>query len=195
MKIIVLVYAVTLVSVLSGCSTANTVHTTPAKEFAPSAKTTISSFVDPDFRTVVYDLVLVRGNGMPISLCNSLEAAIALALSNDGLFAVQNLQVFPPTREFDAGAQIKSLEELRIDAILDFKLVNVETEKREVAGHTFEKPIVHFEAWVVDIKSRRKAWMAECVSTGNAFTTQDQVIDSFTEELPKQVRASGLVKR
>jgi hypothetical protein len=185
-SLFVLVWIMIPTSVWFGCSTRS--------ESRQNAGTTISGFVDPDFRDAVYSRLLIRGNLFNIQSCDSLETGLAKKLSNDVTFAIQNLHVFPPTREFDGDAQLRALSDLRIDGILEFTWINSGTEKKSLNQHTFEKPYMSIDVKLIDMKTRKTAWVAKAFSSGNIHADFGQLIESFVAELPKQLRASGLVK-
>jgi hypothetical protein len=82
------------------------------------ASTSITSFVDPDYRAVQFKNILVAANTNKLGDRLSMENRIVEVLATNGIKAIPSYSIFPPTREFTDSLKTILMLESKIDGCL-----------------------------------------------------------------------------
>ncbi len=80
------------------------------------ASTKMTSFRDPAFQSVSFNRILVVANTSDLEWRRKIEGKMAQAFRDVGVFAIEGVQLFPPTRELTDSEKVKILLQNNIDA-------------------------------------------------------------------------------
>jgi hypothetical protein len=80
------------------------------------ASTKMTSFKDPAFQSVSFKRILVVANTSDLEWRRKIEARMVQAFREVGVFAIEGVQLFPPTRELTDDEKVNILLQNNIDA-------------------------------------------------------------------------------
>ncbi|MBN1397199.1 MAG: hypothetical protein JXA06_04120 [Bacteroidetes bacterium] len=112
MKIIILILYTSLLIGFFGC-----------------ASTNITSFIDPDYKTTNFTRVLIIANLSDLQWRQQIESRLVQEFRDNGIFALEGINLFPPTREFTEQEKIDLLIQNKIDSYILIDVGETGTEQ------------------------------------------------------------------
>jgi hypothetical protein len=190
-----------------GCSTTNT---------------TIRSFTDPAYRSTRFGRVLILAQMPDLEWRGLVESSLVAALRNQGVSAIEGMELIPPTRTL---TDVDKMEILRRNHVDSYLVINVGALERQIyvpptgspstptsggssktgqtqdkragtatAGHTEPGPWALFNVKLYDVSNGHMAWLASVNATGSAHSSFAKVILSFSETTATQLSRDGRLK-
>jgi len=86
------------------------------------ASTDITAFKDPAFKTVTFRRILVVANTSDLGERQNIESRMVESFQKAGIFAMQSLELFPPTRSFSGEQKIELLKNAKLDAYISINI-------------------------------------------------------------------------
>jgi hypothetical protein len=179
------------------------------------ASTETTSFSDPDFLGINYSKICIYADFKDLKEKQKMEDEFVKNYSKQGIYAIAGYKVFPPTREWDeeqiqqvlmnqgiGGYLLISLLDKKIDetytpgkTVTETKGITEKKGNKSVyrettvtkqdEGSTTKNYFSSFEAKLIDVKSRKNAWMATSTSTSGEWGNSgfDLIFESYSGDI------------
>ncbi len=187
--------------------------------FSSCAKTSITSFKDPQITNDKLKRILVIGTNLTLPSRQKLEERAVIKLSDNGITGISSIELFLPTRSYTESEVLAILEQNNIDALLILELsdaysqqvyipesysssskgtvvgnqVNINTTTYKHGGYYLNKPRVFFNLKLISAKNGSTLWIGNSKTAGNAFADEDVLFDSLSESAVKQLHQDGII--
>lgn len=86
--------------------------------FGGCASTSMTSFTDPSYRTTTFSRILVIANLSDLQWRQRIESRLVQEFRENGIFAMEGMNLFPPTRDLTDQEKIDLLVQNRIDSYI-----------------------------------------------------------------------------
>lgn len=196
-----------------------------------SAKTEITSFVDPQFQAHSFSRILIAPRYADLGDRAAIESAFVKSLDDTDAEGVPSMGILLPTRDWKDDDIFPLMSEQKIDAVLiitqtdayqdrEFvpERVDIHTDEYLSArsfrggrrwgygrgyydtritrsgGYYVDLPRVRNELRLYDVATRKQAWFATSLTSGDSGTTSDQMISSLGREAVAKLTVDGLIQ-
>lgn len=86
--------------------------------FGGCASTSMTSFTDPGYRTTTFSRILVVANLSDLQWRQTIESRLVQEFRENGIFAMEGMSLFPPTRDLTDQEKIDLLVQNKIDSYI-----------------------------------------------------------------------------
>ena len=180
------------------------------------ASTTITSFVDPDFKGRKYSSFVVVTPNLNLEYASLLQGAVCKSLVGHGATCARSLDMFPPTRNYTGQQIAEALQAKRVTAYLVVTYGGGGTSSTQVGTMAYGsatvssntvtaygsavpitsfKPTDGYEVVLIDTATFNKAWIggAKTQASGLANITDSVFTSSLAKEVAAQLSSAGLL--
>jgi hypothetical protein len=178
---------------------------------AGCASTQMTSFKDSSYESAVYKRLLVVVNVADLEKRFYFESKMSTVFNDTGVYAKEGYKLFPPTRTLNDSEKIDLLRQENIDGYISVDVGEsgiaqiyippthahkngARSEAIASSGYTISKPWAEYYAKLIDASSGKTAWISSAFTGGNAFATNNTVINSFCDKILSQLVADKLIK-
>jgi hypothetical protein len=185
------------------------------------ASTSITSFTDPDYKSIQFKNILVAANTNKLGYRLSMENRIVEVFANNGIKSIPSYSIFPPTREFTDSLKKDLMISNKIDGCLmvyfgesgieqvqipiigsktkgtvtyNSSGADYESKTTYIGGQVLDKPYAEFDLKLFDVINGKMAWIANSFTGGSAYSNFNTVYSSFCDKIVDRLSADNLIR-
>jgi hypothetical protein len=185
------------------------------------ASTSITSFTDPDYKSIQFKNILVAANTNKLGYRLSMENRIVEVFATNGIKSIPSYSIFPPTREFTDSLKKDLMISNNIDGCLmvyfgesgieqvqipvigsktkgtvtyNSRGADYELKTTYIGGQVLDKPYAEFDIKLYDVINGKMAWIANSFTGGSAYSNFNTVYSSFCDKIIERLSADNLIR-
>ncbi|HBF37404.1 MAG TPA: hypothetical protein DDW50_08805 [Firmicutes bacterium] len=183
------------------------------------SSTRLTSYIDPDFKNVTYNKLMIFADTNNIESRTKFERIIVSQFADKSINAVSSLDIFPPTREIDSKEIPNILAQNGIDGTLRFRETNFKTGSTYIPGQTYSNTYGNiignsvytntssyttpgyninnvnatYEVKIIDAKTEKTAWIATANTNGESVSGLEELARSFGNGLIEKLQVDNMI--